>query len=1332
MAESSTPDMVRRMRPACRKVFSIGLWSLSGLVILLVLASGLLLWRLAAGPLPVNFLTPHLEAALAASLAGRRIDVWRTVLVWHVDSQRLELQARQVRILAEDDTPLATLPIVDVTLSVASLLRGTIALKTVNLEAARVRLVRAEDGSFRLGTTQEESIPPPSQEPHSSGETSGSENQSQIIADIVKTLVAETDSAQPMTSLEEVRLTRGSVMVHDQRLGTTWRATQVVLSLRRSSAGLTGKAQLNLALQDTLAKLEATLAYARSTTTLALDCAFSQLHPSTLAAVVPNLAPLAGVKVPLNGTLSTTLDLQGQVGTLHLKLSGQAGSLGWPEFFSVPLPIDSFTAHGRIDGKAQTATLDEATVIFSAGATPGPRLNLKGRIETVTDQVIAQAQITLNSFHLAEIERYWPQGISLPPRTWLLQNGPPAVIDELHGTVVFTSPRDAIPRGQVVSVDGTLNAHVPHPGAPARLTVQGGYNQTDAVATLDVGFSNLRPATITQRTPMLSSLAGVDVPLDGKVVLHLDTAGTVRDLRVELTGKAGTVTHPILFPEARHVASLAARGQLNAAEQTFTLQEATMSLGTPTAPGPRIKANGALQGVKTPSVIKAQVTLQALPLVQLRTYWPMGISADARAWLTENLAAGAIDEAKANLVLQLPNGSKSTAHLQQLTGTIRYSDLDVHYLRPLPPATGVSGTASFTPQGFRIQINRGQVSSMQFTTGTVDITGLDQRQDAMNIRVGVHTPLRTALTLLNHPRLNLLSEMGINPNTTDGQARVELGIALPLRGEIDLPLVDITARGTLEKVSMQQVVLGHSVENGQMTLTLDKAGMTLKGTAEVATIPATFEWQEAFTTQTPWNSQLRAVVPRLEGPQLAKLGVDLSEYVSGPLAAAVSAKLGKQGAGQIHTQLRLDQAALTLPFLGWHKAAGEAGEAQGVVHLSAGASPLGTLTLTAGTLSASGNFRLGNKPTLRVQLQDLVIGTTRLKEVAIEHHEHTLDIVLGAGDVDVYPLIRPRAAQGPVPAEGDTSRRTPKPTSSPPKDGLQIHLRAPALRRVYFASNRYLEEVNATLMRTPVGWEMLQATAQVPESQVQLSRPEQRDSQEGQPPPVRTVRLVYRPTPPQTYTLSVQTNDLGSTLRAMNFHDGIIGGQLLIDGQTLDTEPGKPLLGRLEIKEFTLKEAPILARVLAAASLPGVLKLLNHDGLAFSRLSGEFTYSDRLLTFKHLRTHGGALGLTAKGPVDTKNRTLNLKGTIVPFYGLNTLLSHIPILGNILVGGKGEGLIAMSYRVTGKFAEPQVSVNPASVLTPGFLRGIFDLFESNSEVDIENQLPPSASQEATP
>jgi uncharacterized protein YhdP len=1322
------------MRSTCTTIIKYCLWTLAGLVVLLLSLGGLLLWRLAAGPMSVNFLTPYLEAALAASFSGRQIAVQDSVLVWHRQVNRLEFQARHVRVMADDRTTVATLPIVDVTLNLKALVRGTVALKSINLEGVRVSLVHAEDGTFRLGATPEATVPPLSTEADSAKGSSALDQYSQVIADIAKSLVAEADPAQPLASLEEVRITRGVLVVHDQRLGKTWRATQAALSIQRSKDGMIGRAQLTFALQDTPARLEGILAYYRTTNKLSLEFTFTQLQPSALAAVVPALEGLVGVDVPVSGTVSLTLNAQAQIDTVHFELSSEAGQIAFPAIFAEPLQVAGLMARGRVEGAGAITYLDTATITLGSAKTPGPRLWLQGTVENHNGDLTLAGEVKLSDLPFADFKQYWPQGANHPARDWLQEYLPLGRVDALQANVVGTLPQDKSRGVQVESLHGTLQAQVTHPHTPTRVNATAAYNAAQSATTLEVAFTDLHPNTLAARVPALHGLIGIDVPLAGRVVARLDRQGTLQDARAEITGKPGTVSDPTLFPESFQVSSITAQASFNQSEQSVTLHTATVMLGPPAASGPRLEVSGVMQGVGDNTRLHVQVSLHALPMPQLKSYWPMGVSANARTWLTNNLAAGAVEEARADLRFRLPGGSLHTMKLEDLQGTLRYRNLEVHYLRPLPPATEVSGSASFSQQGFRIKIDSGHVTTMQFTTGTVDITGLDEGRDAIAIAVGIHTPLRTVLTLLDHPSLHLLSDLqgGITPHTTDGQATAELGFAFPLRGVIDFSKVDITARGSLEKVSLQHVVLGQNVENGAFKLVLDKSGMTLNGTAEVATIPLTLEWQEAFVKKADWKSQFRAVVPQLELFQLEKFGLYLPDYVTGPLAVTVSARLGPQGIGQVDAVANLQRAVLTLPFLGWRKPADEPGEARGTVHLNPAQGYRGSVVLAAPTLKTRGTFQWRHNAEMPfwLNLRDVVAGNTRVDNVSLEYSDTKLNVVVGAGDVDAQPLLRSRAPQESAPDAGATANVSPPAAE---QAGLHVHIQAPELRRVYFADSRYLQNVKATLARAPNGWTFIDIGGQVPAALVQPSRAEKNDLQEGKTLLPRTIQVLFNPAEQRPEALWVQMNDLGAVLRAMNLHDGMIGGQVQIDGHTLSASPGGPLHGRLEIKDFTMQQAPFLARILAAASLPGILNMLQHDGLAFTKLSGDFELADGIITMKQLRTHGGALGLTAKGTVDLKASSLNLKGTVIPFYGLNTLLSRIPVVGSLLSGGKGEGLFAAAYRLTGKFADPQVAVNPASVLTPGFLRGIFDLFEgSNNDVDIEQQLPAPPPQETSP
>ena len=79
-----------------------------------------------------------------------------------------------------------------------------------------------------------------------------------------------------------------------------------------------------------------------------------------------------------------------------------------------------------------------------------------------------------------------------------------------------------------------------------------------------------------------------------------------------------------------------------------------------------------------------------------------------------------------------------------------------------------------------------------------------------------------------------------------------------------------------------------------------------------------------------------------------------------------------------------------------------------------------------------------------------------------------------------------------------------------------------------------------------------------------------------------------------------------------------------------------------------------------------------------------------------------------RGRVDFKTKTVNLGGTYVPLYGLNSALGAIPILGGIFVGREGEGVVGITFAIQGQLDDPNVLVNPISVVAPGIFRQIFE------------------------
>jgi len=83
------------------------------------------------------------------------------------------------------------------------------------------------------------------------------------------------------------------------------------------------------------------------------------------------------------------------------------------------------------------------------------------------------------------------------------------------------------------------------------------------------------------------------------------------------------------------------------------------------------------------------------------------------------------------------------------------------------------------------------------------------------------------------------------------------------------------------------------------------------------------------------------------------------------------------------------------------------------------------------------------------------------------------------------------------------------------------------------------------------------------------------------------------------------------------------------------------------------------------------------------------------------------MGLTTQGFIDYTHNRVDLNGTFIPAYQVNSLITHIPVVGTLLGGGTHEGIFGVNYRVAGPVTGPTLTINPLSAMTPGFLRKVF-------------------------
>ncbi len=198
--------------------------------------------------------------------------------------------------------------------------------------------------------------------------------------------------------------------------------------------------------------------------------------------------------------------------------------------------------------------------------------------------------------------------------------------------------------------------------------------------------------------------------------------------------------------------------------------------------------------------------------------------------------------------------------------------------------------------------------------------------------------------------------------------------------------------------------------------------------------------------------------------------------------------------------------------------------------------------------------------------------------------------------------------------------------------------------------------------------------------------------------------------------VTLTSGDAGMLARGLFGFESMRGGQLSatvnLPGQASDlvnpSNPNPDFTGSLTVKDFTMVNQSLLARLFSAGSLTGFGDLMGGDGMTLDELNMPFSSKNNVISVNGARVRGPAIGASADGYIDRPKGMLALKGSLVPAYGVNSLISNVPLLGDILASKKGEGILSVTYSMTGNAEQPTITTNPLSILTPGILRRIFE------------------------
>ncbi len=824
-------------------------------------------------------------------------------------------------------------------------------------------------------------------------------------------------------------------------------------------------------------------------------------------------------------------------------------------------------------------------------------------------------------------------------------------------------------------------------GKSWQLTAKGMIPAGSRMLNLDIDVDGLRPARLAVLAPQLAPLAMVDLRLQGTVFTSLalaDQGARITSVKFDLEGQAGHLRLPEPIAKDYPIRKASLRGTAGDALDEIKIDHFSMEIDRGKEANPVLTVTADAKKLNSTPVVQIEAGLGELSIQGLKDYWPPTVKPNTLGWIRDNLTDGGLTGTKLRMKLAGPSIAEIDATEMLLTSTLH--DMSVSYMEGMPKVLGTNGQMALTLKDLKIDVSSGHVpdavsgKGLRVTNANLRMLGLGSGTETADFDIKIVGDFGDAMRLIDNEPLRYSTKLGVDANRATGTADVDLSIKFPLVSDLDLDQVKIGVKAQTDDIGLADVAFGLPLQNGRLTLMLDDGGMDVAGVASLGGIPTKIEWRENFTGG---EFQSRYVLdPVVSNDQRPLIGLTtmpfVQPYLDGDVSAHVIYTVLRDNTRHMEADVDLTAPAMALPELGWKKAAGVPARGKVVARFTKDhLEEVPSFVVTSGNdLSVEGSVTFG---------ADNGLSTLTIKPSTAGESKLSLDVKrVGEG----FEIVAEGSAFNATDFLKEMNRDDRQTAEEKAAGPLPMTVKA-NFYRMWLAKDDDFRNTTLLYERTRAGVQAIDFKGSV----------------NGTVP----VSLVLK-SENGARTFNAESADGGAVVRALGLFKDIVGGRMDVSG---DVASDGTVTGVAGISNFQVVQAPVLARLLSVAALTGILDELRGGGISFSTLRLPFTYANSQLSIQDGEVFGNSLGLTAKGTYSFATSTMDMEGTLIPAYSINSALNSIPLLGDLLTGGdKGGGIFAATYTYRGPIATAEPSVNPLAALAPGFLRHIFDIFRS--------------------
>ncbi len=659
-----------------------------------------------------------------------------------------------------------------------------------------------------------------------------------------------------------------------------------------------------------------------------------------------------------------------------------------------------------------------------------------------------------------------------------------------------------------------------------------------------------------------------------------------------------------------------------------------------------------------------------LPTAHVKQFWPWFAAAGARQWTLENVFGGHVSDG--NLRFSVPPGRLGNGiplSDNEVFGSFSLADTRFDIAGTIPPVRDATGSVAFRGTDVSVDLSAGTIympSGRQVDTsgGSFVIDDAHLKPRIGRLEIDVAGPAPAIIELASYEPIDASRFHHLVPEDLSGDMSGHIGADIPVQR--DLPAVDLNWRVSLdyEDLSVAKPFDGQKVTDANGTMSIQPDRVEISAEAKLNGVPAELDVVQPLGGSDVEN--VRHVALKVDDASRERLFPGLGMLVSGPFTVLYE----ESGGERQKIKVLLDQSRLTVPWIGWSKGAGIPASASFHMKQDGNATELSDFQLSGDGFALSGDIRLDGGQLQHARFDHVNFNPADDYAALIERGGSGYAVTIDGNSIDARSIIK-RALGG-----GEAT------SASQERDTTAVTVDA-SFARVGGFNGESLSQVELTYASDggPASLSLSGAT-----------------SRHGSARLTKTVDQTR-------HTVRATSSNAGAVLRFLDIYKHVENGQLnlVLDGHS----EGDVLSGRLGIRDFEVVNEPRM-RSLVAASERSANGQVDATRVYFERGAALLRMGNDTLSLEEGVLRGPLIGSTFQGVLYDANDNMDITGTFMPIYGFNRIFGEIPLIGQVLGNGRDRGLLGITYRLSGEFADPVLQVNPISALAPGFLRQLFE------------------------